>query len=125
MGVAACRARTGREATRLIQTTRIDIAVVDLSLPLDCCPSTPAEQEEEGGVRLLDLLRRLETPPPTLVVKRPRSRREDGRVMSSALSAGAFAVIERPVQIELILEAMRRVLRRHYSDRWPCGPSTA
>lgn len=117
MGVASWRVRSGREATRLLQTTSVHIALVDLALPLEdneVAPGVP-----EGGPRLLELLGRMPTPPPTVVVKQPRTQREDARTLTSALVAGAFAVIERPVNIETALEVMRRILCRYYEGRWP------
>lgn len=117
MGVLAWRVRSGREATRLLQQTPVHIALVDLALPLDegeIAPGVP-----EGGPRLLELLGRLPTPPPTVVVKQGRSQREDARTLSSVLTAGAFAVLERPVHLETALEVMRRILCRHYANRWP------
>lgn len=121
MGVQAVRVRSGREAVNVVQSTPVHIAVVDLSLPLEPGQPTPDDSitADEAGTRLLELLFRLETPPPTLVIKRRKTRREAARELSSALSAGAFAVFEPPVQMETMLETMRRVLRRCYADRWP------
>ncbi len=124
MGVHAWTVHSGREAASLIQKVRVDIAVVDLSLPLGVdAPSAPPV--EEAGVRLLEILVRLPSRPPTLVVKRRRTRREDAREITHALRAGAFAVIDRPVNLETVLEVMRRVLCRHYADRWPAPPGNA
>ena len=125
MGVRAWRVRSGREAAEVIRSMTVHIALVDLGLPLDGpTPRPDAEPSasgpvSEGGARLLDLLARLAAPPPTVVVKRGRSQRDDTRTLCSALHAGAFAVLERPVQIETALEVMRRILTRHYSGRWP------
>lgn len=133
LGVRAVRARSGNEAAGVIRSTPVHIAVVDLALPLEApalapTPGTfdnddrdPGEQRppEEGGERIIELLRRLENPPPTVIVARKRSRRENHRSLSSALMSGAFAVLEPPVNIELALEVMRRVLQRHYAGRWP------
>ncbi|MBL8759945.1 MAG: hypothetical protein JNL50_01450 [Phycisphaerae bacterium] len=118
MGVIAHRAQTGGEAKRVIESTPIHIAVVDLGLPLDG-QSSP---EHEGGPRLLELLGRLASPPPTVVVKRSRSLRDDAREIGAALRAGAFAVVERPrsiTDLEVMLEVLRRCLHRHYHGRWP------
>lgn len=120
MGVQTVRATTAKDAMRLVQTHTVHIAVVDLALPLDlAAQSDPSPASEEAGPRVLDLLNRLDAPPPTLVIKRRKSRRDDIRELATALHAGAFAVLEPPVQLETILETMRRVLRRYYSDRWP------
>lgn len=126
MGVHAVRASTGREASDVIRRTPIHAAVVDLGLPLE---GEAAEDEAgagvgsgEGGVRLLELLRRLETAPPVVVVKAMRTARDDRRVMTAALRAGAFAVVDRPHStrdMETLLETLRRLLTKHYAGRWP------
>lgn len=124
MGVISHHAQTGRRATELLRAMPIHIAVVDLGLPLD----EPAQGDEvqEGGPRLLDLLARLDEPPPTVVVKRSRGHRDEGREMTSALRAGAFAVIDRPRGVDdlnLMLEVLRRCLTRFYQGRWPGAAS--
>jgi DNA-binding NtrC family response regulator len=131
MGVQSLRAGTGRQASDLIQANPIHIAVVDLGLPLDAAaldaahPHTLADETSEGGCRLLELLARLQSPPPTVVVKRGRSARDDSRELSDALRHGAFAVIDRPSgtrDLELLLEVLRRALSRFYAGRWPLTP---
>lgn len=131
MGVRAMRATSGREAAEVIRSSPVHIAVVDLSLPLDnrvCGLGTGMDDDrelspvpEEGGERIIELLQRLECPPPTVIVKRRRTGRENARALSKALAAGVFAVLEPPVHIELALEVMRRVLHRHYAGRWPAA----
>ncbi len=118
MGVASFRAGTGREASSVMERTRIHIAVVDLALPLD----ERGDPASEGGTRLLELIARLREPPPVLVIKRSRSGRDDGREMSAALRAGAFAVLDRPrgaSDLNSLLEVMRRLLARFHEGRWP------
>lgn len=128
MGVKTWRVRSGREAAAVIRSTTVHIALVDLALPLD--PSDPTDPARpvapgaggpatEGGARLLELLARLDCPPTTVVVKRGRTHREDARTLGAALHAGAFAVLERPVQLETALEVIRRILTRRHCGRWP------
>lgn len=123
MGVRAWRVDTGRAASRLLEAEPIHIAVVDLSLPLEeqtaSAESGSPRAPAEGGPRLLELLARQADPPPTIVIKRPKTRRDDARELAQALRLGAFAVVDRPVDLELMLEVFRRVLRRFYRDRWP------
>jgi len=117
MGVHALRAASGLEATQVIRLNPVHIAVVDLGLPLES--DAPAS---EGGPRLLEILRRLDQPPPTVVVKSARTQRDEARLLGAALRAGAFAVIDRPRSsgdIELMLDVLRRCLHRFYSGRWP------
>lgn len=124
MGVTSFRVQSGSEATDLISQKRIDIAVVDLGLPLE------AEDEDRpavgpgtqtGGTRILQILRRLESPPPTVVVRRAQDQIAGQRTLNEALREGAYTVLEPPVQLEHVLEIMRRILRRYHADTWPAG----
>lgn len=121
MGVVAHRASSGAEASRVIRTVPIHIAVVDLGLPLDQAEGGP-EGSMDGGLRLLDMLRRLEASPPTVIVKRMRTHRDEAREIQAALRAGAFAVVDRPstpADLEIMLDVLRRCLCRFYKGRWP------
>lgn len=116
MGVRTVRAHSGREASEVIRATPIHMAVVDLALPLD------TGSAEDGGLRLLELLQRTESRPPTIVIRRARTAREASRESMRALLADAFAVVDRPSHhrdVELLLEVLRRVLARHYRGQWP------
>jgi CheY-like chemotaxis protein len=126
MGISAIRVNSGEEAADIIQTTPIHIAVVDLAIPLHRRDeSTGSQPFTPGGSRILQLLRRLPTPPPTVVVRPPQSAaRESTRTLSQALREGAFAVLDRPINLETMLETMRRILRRCYADNWPASGST-
>lgn len=125
MGVRSLCAGDAREASHVIETNPIHVAVVDLALPLE--PGSAGRPGDEAGPRVLELLARLVSPPPILVIKRGRTSRDDHREMAAALRAGAFAVLDRPRQhrdVETLLELLRRVLMRHYSNRWPDPPAT-
>ena len=120
LGVQAWRAGTGREATRIIEEVPVHLAVIDLSLPLDACGDADSEAQEAGN-RVLELLVRLAQPPPTVVITRSLSSRENARQMACALKAGVFAVLQPPVHLETALQVMQRALARFYADRWPGG----
>lgn len=118
MGVRSIVAGSGRQATDVIRQEPVHVAVVDLGLPFEEAETAAPE----GGVRLLDLLQRLDQPPPTVVIKRKRSARDDRREIAAALKAGAFAVLDRPrepTDVELVLQVLHRIFQRHYADRWP------
>jgi len=126
MGVRAVRAGCGREAAETLRRTPVHAAVLDLSLPLDArtrraaaAGGRVAVRMDEGGVRLLEFLARLETRPPLVVVRQPRTQREDQRVLTLAMKLGAFAVVDRPVRLEGMLRTLRKLLERHYGGRWP------
>lgn len=118
MGIASHTARCGREASALIKAIPIHLAVVDLAIPLD----QQGDGVDDAGIRLLEVLSRLETTPPTVVIKRGMGERDDHREMTAALRAGAFAVIDRPREardLEVMLDVLRRALVRFYQGRWP------
>ncbi len=142
MGITAHRATSGQMASSIISATPIHIAVVDLGLPMEDAPAgQPAAQgsigtPDEGGPRLLEMLRRLAQPPHTVVIKRRRGARDERRDVAAALKLGAFAVIDPPAprvapapvapgapvalgELEVLLEVLRRILYRHYQGRWP------
>lgn len=122
MGIVSIRVTCGEEATEIIRTTPVHIAVVDLTIPLH----RQRQDDAPAGPRILQLLRRLDQPPPTVVVRPPQiAARESARTLADALREGAFAVLDRPVQLETMLEVMRRVLRRHYANLWPDPGRTA
>lgn len=121
MGVLTRCVRSGREATDAIRGMTVHAAVVDLTLPFERAADHPAcpTGTEEGGARLLDLFARVDSPPPIIVVREARHARDDARDLASALRHGVFAVVDRPVNMELMLEVLRRLLMRHYRGQWP------
>lgn len=119
MGIASLRAQSGREASQVLQTSRVHVAVVDLGLPLD---RAAGPSDHDGGTRLLELLARLKEPPPVVVIKQARTRRDESRELAAALRLGAFAAIDRPRgdnDLDVVLDVLRRVLARYYQGRWP------
>lgn len=122
MGIRSHIASSFNSAQRVIEANPIHIAIVDLALPLGDAPA----DSEEAGTRILNLLARLASPPPTVVIKRRRTARDDIREMNAALRSGAFAVVDRPNaqrEIESLLDVLRRCMNRHYQNRWPSAGS--
>jgi hypothetical protein len=116
MGVASVRAHSAKEAEQVIRLSPVHIAVVDLGLPLD------ASANDESGSRVLELLMRLQAPPPTVVIRSNRTSRDTQRDLSAALRWGAFAVVDRTAaDLEMMLQVMQRCLCRFYANRWPSG----
>lgn len=124
MGISAVRAGCGREAAAVLERTRVHAAILDLSLPLDArlrsqTPTSAACGLDEGGVRLLEFMARLSPRPPLVIVRQPRSVREDARTLALAMKLGAFAVVDRPVDLERMLQVLGRLIDRCYRGRWP------
>ncbi|MCA9284857.1 MAG: response regulator transcription factor [Phycisphaerales bacterium] len=130
MGIQCVWAGSADDATRVIRSMAVHIAVVDLAIPMTpMTPGSPGAARPDtdtrpapAGPRVLQLLRRLEQPPPTVVVRPPQwSHRDSARTLADALRDGAFAVLDRPVPLEAMLEVLRRIVRRHYKDHWPAA----
>jgi len=121
MGVHCLEARTGSEAEDVLRRERIHVAVVDVSVPM----TDGVLGAEASGSRILQILRRLDQPPPTVVVRPAQpSQREATRSLQALLAEGAFAVLDRPFPVESLLETLRRILQRHYAGTWPTGHAT-
>ena len=125
IGIRCFRAESGDEASDVIRREHVHIAVIDWSIPMH-----PTRAQVGGraapaitaGPRVLQLLRRLDQPPPTIVVRpRQSDAAEDTRTLADALRDGAFTVLDDPVPIETMLQALERVVRRHYRDHWPAA----
>ena len=79
IGIDCLRVGSAEEATALLKLRPVHIAVIDLRIPLD------RRVDEPGGERLLKILRRLDSPPPTVVVRpRPATVRGSARGLSNA-----------------------------------------
>ncbi len=120
LGIECIDVGNGEEAADVIQQVPVHIAVVDLTTPLRPGQQSVGSVAPAGAARILQLLRRLEPSPPTVVVRPSQpTRRQSARELSQSLRDGAFAVLDRPIQLETMLEVMRRVLSRHYENSWP------
>ncbi|MCX5639771.1 MAG: hypothetical protein NT059_03015 [Planctomycetota bacterium] len=114
-GVNVIQARSGIEASNVIRSVTVHIAVVDLALPLD---DSSIGSSEPAGARVMQLLRRLDAPPPVVVVRPPQpTHREASRGLVDALLDGAFAVVDRPCHPEIMLRIMQRIMERQFIDR--------
>lgn len=148
-GVRALRVRDVDEAMKVIAAEPIHAAVIDMELPMrrtaspsnpsqDATPDTnprptegskmnrpgqaprPQGQVETGGLKLLRVIHRLDPTPPAVVVRgRMFDRRIDTRLLSQALRLDVFSVLDQPVQLEQMLEVLRRLLERYYGGLWP------
>lgn len=126
-GVRAILAPDVDEAVRVIRRGPVHAVVVDMAVPMAREESEERERAADsasesspGGLKLLRVIRRLEPAPPTVVVRGRRfDRRVDDRLLSEALKLEAFSVLDQPVQLEQLLDVLRRLIERHYGGRWP------
>lgn len=120
LGVTSVRAGSARDAERVIRSQRVHIAVVDLGLPLDRRAPEARPSADHAGTRVLELLRRLDDPPPTVVLKDPHTSRDEARHLRAALDCDAFAVVDRAAaDAETMLKVLMRAMERYYRGRWP------
>jgi CheY-like chemotaxis protein len=102
-GVQTVSARSGREALSLIESRPIHVAVLDAQMP------------QLGGLQVVRRLRDLPNPPPAILVANDLT----SHLLREALSMHVFSVLSKPVDFNVLLDALARVLKRHYESRWP------
>jgi DNA-binding NtrC family response regulator len=117
-GVRAIRVTGVEQAVEAIEREPIHAAVVEMDAGLG--GSLGLADTAPRGLKLLRILQRLTPTPPTVVVRGRRfDRRLDDRLLTEALKLRAFSVLDQPVELEQMLEVLRRLLQRHYGGVWP------
>lgn len=107
-GVTTVTARSGREALAVMEARPIHLAVLDAQMP------------GLGGLQVVKLMREMEKSdrrklPPAILVADDLS----SALLREALGMHVFSVLSKPVDFNLLLDAMARVMKRHYESRWP------
>lgn len=120
-GVMAYVAGTGREAVELAERTEIHAAVIDLGTPIgDAADAADPVRAAPGGFWMLELMRRLPSRPPVVMLRPPAfSRRQADRILTEALRLGVFSVMNKPVDLEQLLAVFQRLIDRRYRGAWP------
>jgi len=104
-GVQTVSARNGREALRLIESGPVHVAVLDTQMP------------QLGGLQVIRLMRELRQAPPAILV----ANHLTNHLLNEALGMQVFSVLSKPVDFNVLLDALARVLRRYHENRWPDG----
>ena len=102
-GVTTVSARSGREALRLIEASPIHVAVLDVQMP------------QMGGLQVIKLMRDLERKPPAILLADHLTH----HLLHEALGMHVFSVLSKPVDFNVLLDSLARVMRRYYESRWP------
>jgi CheY-like chemotaxis protein len=102
-GVQTLSARSGREALRLIESEPVHVAVLDAQMP------------QLGGLQVVKLMREMRNAPPAILVANDLT----SHLLRDALGMHVFSVLSKPVDLNVLLDALARVMRRHYEGRWP------
>jgi CheY-like chemotaxis protein len=103
-GVATVTARSGREALDIVQQRQIHVVVLDQQMP------------QLGGLQVVKLMREMRGKlPPTILLANQLTT----HLLHEALGMHVFSVLSKPVDFNLLLDTLARVMRRHYEGRWP------
>jgi CheY-like chemotaxis protein len=102
-GVQTVSVRSGREALAVLEQRPVHVAVLDADMP------------QLGGLQVLKRLQSLPSPPPAILLARQLS----SHLLHEALGLRVFSVLGKPVDFNQLLDALARVMRRHYEGRWP------
>jgi CheY-like chemotaxis protein len=104
-GVHTLLARSGREALGLIESRQFHAVVLDTHMP------------QLGGLQVIRLMREIRgrIPPPAILL----TAHLTNYLLREALGMHVFSVLTKPVDFNVLLDALARVLRRYHEDRWP------
>jgi len=102
-GVQTVSARSGREALNLIESQPIHVAVLDYQMQV------------LGGLQICRLMREMHNAPPAILLAHDLTT----HLLHEALGMHVFSVLSKPVDFNVLLDTLARVMRRHYEGRWP------
>jgi len=102
-GVQTVLARSGREALDVIETTPLHAVVLDTQMP------------GLGGLQVIKLMRELRKSIPAILL----ADRLSNYLLREALGMQVFSVLSKPVDFNVLLDALARVLKRYHENRWP------
>jgi DNA-binding NtrC family response regulator len=104
-GVQTLSARSGREALQMIENQRVHAAVLDQQMP------------QLGGLQVIKLMREMRSAPPAILL----ANQLTNNLLHEALGMHVFTVLTKPVDFNVLLDALARVLRRYHESRWPAN----
>jgi len=102
-GVNTVSAHSGREALDLLEKTSVHVAVLDAQMP------------QLGGMQVIRMLREIHKATPAILLTNQMSN----HLLQEALGMQVFSVLSKPVDFNVLLDSLARVLRRYHENRWP------
>jgi len=80
------------------------VAVLDQQMP------------QLGGLQVVKLMREMKAPPPAAILL---ANQLTNNLLHEALGMHVFTVLAKPVDFNLLLDSLARVLKRYHASRWP------
>jgi len=102
-GVQTLSAHSGRQALEMLEKSTVHVAVLDAQMP------------QLGGMQVIRMLRELHKATPAILL----TDRLTHHLLHEALGMQVFTVLSKPVDFNLLLDSLARVLRRYHENRWP------
>ena len=103
LGIQTVAARNGREALRILESGGVHVAVLDAEMP------------QLGGMQIIRRMNDLATRPLAILL----ANHMTNHLLQEALGMHVFSVLSKPVDLNVLLDALARVMRKHYESRWP------
>jgi DNA-binding response OmpR family regulator len=107
-GVQTLVARTGRDALRIMEEQPVHAAVI------------PQDMPSLNGLQVIRRMNELAHRPPAILL----ANRMTNHLLQEALGMHVFSVLSEPVDLNLLLDTLARLMRRFYESRWPSPPET-
>lgn len=108
-GVQTLSARSGREALEMIESMPVHVAVLDIRMP------------QLGGLQVVRMMREVrkgqgnpEAPAAILLADELNNH-----LLREALAMHVFSVLSKPVDFNVLLDSLARVLKRYHASQWP------
>src|SRR6185295_7717181 len=102
-GVQTLSARSGREALNIIEKLPVHVAVLDQQMP------------QLGGLQVIRLMREMKAAPAAILL----ANHLTNHLLHEALGMHVFTVLAKPVDFNVLLDALARVLKRYHESKWP------
>jgi len=100
-GVNALVAQSSGDMVKLVDSNRIHLAILD------------SGREELGGLQTLRMIRKQDALVPCILL----AQIMDKHLLSQALNLGAFCVVAKPVDMQLLAEQVNRLFLKYYDSK--------
>ncbi|MGA2498368.1 MAG: response regulator [Tepidisphaeraceae bacterium] len=102
-GVQTLVGRSGRDMLSVLEATTVHAVVLDTQMP------------QLGGMQVLKFMREMKKAPPAILL----AEQMTNHLLREALTMHVFSVLTKPVDFNLLLDALARLIKRFHENRWP------